>query len=139
MGASHRCAAFAYDVPCIIGNYLNACVKASETISLADLGGIILESFKYLREKLSHIRYVGRPLPPYLGTLLLTRDTKRAAAARHVRETAPVPANGGTDGGSILGTVKGSGGVTPGQLLIPENGAPNTNPLLIQRLRLLLG
>ena len=38
---SYRCTAFAYDVSCIIGNYLNACVKVLATVSLLDLVGLI--------------------------------------------------------------------------------------------------
>ena len=45
---------------------------------------------------------------------------------------------GGPNVGSILVAVKGgSRGGTPGQRQIPANGAPNTNPRLIQRLCLL--
>ena len=82
MATSHHCTAFAYDVSCIIGNYLNACMKASATVSLTDPGGRILVSFQYLINKLIHGRYVGIPLPPSLWTLLVTHDTKRAVAAR---------------------------------------------------------
>ena len=39
MRTSHRCMAFAYDVSCIIGNYLNACAKVLTTISLTNPGG----------------------------------------------------------------------------------------------------
>ena len=66
----HCCIAFEYDVSCIIGTYLYACVKASATASVSDPGGRILTSFRYLGEKLSHGRYVERPLPPSLKNLL---------------------------------------------------------------------
>ena len=48
--------------------------------------------------------------PPSLVKLLLTRDTKREAAARRVWDSVPIPANGGIDGGSSLGAGKGGGG-----------------------------
>ena len=140
MGTSHRCNVFAYDVSCIIGNYLNACVKVLATVSLTDPGGRILVSFKYLRDKLIHGWYVGCPLPSSFGTPLLTRNTKRAAAARRFQEPAPGPVNSGTNGGSSLGAGRGSGsGGTPKQRRIPADGAPNPNPRLIQNLCLLSG
>ena len=106
MGTNHRCTAFTYDVSCIMGNYLYACVKVSETVSLTDPGGRIQVSFKYLRDKISHSCYVGRPIPPSLGTLLLEHDSDRVAVARCVREPSTGPANSGTDGGSSLGAVR---------------------------------
>ena len=75
MEISHRCTTFDYDVSCIIGNYLNVCMKASVTVSLLYPGGRILVSFQYLKDNLSHSHYVGGPLLTSLRTLLLTRDT----------------------------------------------------------------
>ena len=95
MAKSHHCTLFAYDVSCIIGNYLNAYVKALATVLLTDPGGLILVYFQYLKEKIIHSRYVGRPPPPYLGTLLLTCDTEREAAAGRIREPAPGSVNSG--------------------------------------------
>ena len=68
---------------------------------------------------------------PYLGTLLLTHNIERAEAARRIQEPSVGPANGGTDGGAILGVGRGGGGVTPGQNRIPADRDPNTNPRLI--------
>ena len=39
MATSHCCTPFDYEVSCIKGNYLNACVKASETVLLLKPGG----------------------------------------------------------------------------------------------------
>ena len=50
MGTSHKFAEFAYDVSCTIGNYLNACVNAQAKESLTDPEGLMLVSFKYLRD-----------------------------------------------------------------------------------------
>ena len=97
--------------------------------------------FKYLRDELSHFRYVVHPPPPpYLGTLLLSRNTERAAATSGVRDPAPKPVNGGKNGGSSLRAGRGGDdGGTPGQRRILSDGAPNTNPRQIHRLLLLLG
>ena len=84
METRHRCTAFTYDVSCIIGDYLNACMKALATVSLSDPGRRILVSFQYLKDELRHIRYVGFPLTPSLGSLLLTRDTQRVVEARQI-------------------------------------------------------
>ena len=64
MEMSYKCAEFAYDVSCTIGNYLNACVNAQATVSLTDPGGRILVSFKYLRDEFSHGSYMVCPPPP---------------------------------------------------------------------------
>ena len=39
IATSHRRTEFAYDVSCIIGTYLNTCVKALATASVLDPGG----------------------------------------------------------------------------------------------------
>ena len=39
MCTSYRCTEFVYYVSCIIGKYLNACVKALATVSFTDPGG----------------------------------------------------------------------------------------------------
>ena len=89
-------------------------------------------SFKYLREKLSHGRYVGLPPPPSLRTPPLNCDTKRDAAARRVSKPANGPINGGTNGGSILGAGRGGNvGGTPRHHRIPADGDSNTNPQTI--------
>ena len=91
----HHCTVFAKNVLCIIGNYLNACVKASSTASVSESGGKIPIYFQYKREKRSHGQYVFRPLPPSLQTLLLTHDSERAVTARRAWDPAPSPAIGG--------------------------------------------
>ena len=86
-------------------------------------------SFKYQREELSHGRYMGIPLPPFSGTLLLTRDTERAAAAMRIQEPEPRPANSETNGGFILGAGRvRSGSSTPIQRWVPSDRSPKTNP-----------
>ena len=137
MAISHRCTEFAYDVSCIIGTYLNASMKASSTASMSDPGGRILVSFQYLRDKLSHGRYVGRPLSTSLQTLLLTRDSERAAAARRVQEPAPSP----TIGGLVVlvpgvGQSGDGGSSPPVQCWWGADGNPFTNLRPIQRLLL---
>ena len=102
MEISHRCTAFAYYESCIIVNYLNVCVKALENFSISDLGGKILVSFQYRKDKLGHRHYVGHPLPPSPRKIILTGNTMRAAAARRVQESALGPVNGGANGGSNM-------------------------------------
>ena len=133
---SHRCTAFAYDVSCIIGNYLNTRVKSSATVFLLYPGGRNLVSLQYLKDKLGHVRYVGRPLPSYLITPLLICNTEKAAESRRVRYPTPGLVNSGADGGSNLGAGRCSGGSggTPRQQRIPYNGDSDPNPHLIQRL-----
>ena len=84
MSMSHRFTAFAYDVSCIIGNYLNSFLKASSMVLLSDPGGRISLSFQYLKDHLCHNRYMGYPLPHSLRELLFTGNTKREAADRRI-------------------------------------------------------
>ena len=130
---------YSYDVSCIIGNYIKTCVKSLEKVSLSNSGGRIPVSFQYLKKKLSHGRYLGFPLPLSLRTLLLTCDTKRAAADRRVQDPVLELDNGGTDGRFNLGTGRGDGGGIPVQIWIPADGSPEPNLRPIQRLRLLPG
>ena len=67
MDTSHRCTAFDYEVSCIIGNYLNACVKASATVLLLNPGGKIPVYFQYLQDDLAYCHSVGHPPPPTSG------------------------------------------------------------------------
>ena len=68
---------------------------------------------QYLRDELIYGSYVGHPIPPSIKTLLLTRDSERAAAARHAREPAPGPAIGGP---MVPGIGVGQGGGSAPQL-----------------------
>ena len=98
-------------------------------VSLSDLGGRILVSFQYLRDDMAYGHYMGFPLTTYLRTLLPTYNTKRAAAARRVRESAPGSDNGGANGNFNLGSGRGGeGDGTPGKHHILANGAPDPNP-----------
>ena len=117
-------------------------MKALETAFVSDPGGRIPVSLHYLRDELSIGRYMGRPLPPSLHTLLLTRDSERAAAARHAREPAPGPAIGElVDPGPGVGQGGGpsGAGAPPRQCRGRADGNPCTKPHRIQRLRLLPG
>ena len=128
MGTIHRCTEFAYDVSCIIGTYLNACMKASENVSISDPGGKTPASLQYLRGKLIHGRYMLCTLLPSLKTLLLTHSSERAAAARRAKEPAPGPAIGGPMVPG-LGVGRGSGGdAPPSQRQVPADDNPCTNP-----------
>ena len=135
MATSHSCTEFSYDVLCIIGTYLNVCVKTSLTASVLDPGGLITPSFQYMRDKLSHGRYVGRPLPPSLQNLLATWESEREMATRRDWELVPVPA--------IVGLVDpgvGQGGAAPpAQHRGGGEGDPCPKPFPIQYLRLLTG
>ena len=138
MATSHCCTAFDYEVSCIIGKYLNACVKASETVLLLKPGGKFPEYFQYLQDKLAYGRYVGHPPPPSLRTIILNRDNDRSAAVRRVQEPAPRPNNIRDNGGFNLGAWRGGGRViTLRQCCIPADGNPDSRPRPIQRLRLL--
>ena len=129
---------FSDDVSCIIGNYLNACVKVSVTASVSDPGVRIPISFQYLREKINHGRYVGCLIPPSIENLLATRDSERAATARRAREAAPGPAivrpvvpGVGQDGRAS------SYSAPPGKRQGGSDGNSCPNPRPIQSLRLL--
>ena len=48
------CTAFANDFSCVIGNYLDTCMKELETMLLSDPRGKMTVSFQYLKYNLSH-------------------------------------------------------------------------------------
>ena len=54
---------FAYDMPWIVSEYLNACILASTLAAEGDLGARTPVSFQYLIDELNYGRYTGCALP----------------------------------------------------------------------------
>ena len=114
-------------------------MKVLATASVSDPKGRILTIFQYLREELSHGRYMGRPLPPSLHNILATQDSDRAAAARCARKRALVPTIVGRVALDVVLGSAGGSSAPPGQQREGEGGNPCPNPHLIQRLCLFPG
>ena len=67
MMKSHRCAALAFDVSCIISAYLDIFINDYATPSPSHPGGRTPAPFQFIIDDLEHGHYLGLKLPPSLS------------------------------------------------------------------------
>ena len=134
---------FAFDVPWIVSEYLNACILASTAAAAeGDPGARAPVSFQYLIDELDHGRYTRRVLPR--SRLPTVRSVRHAALA--LAAALPLPTPRTIRGDSRAGGGGGGRGAGRGKVIVPRGWHQNycdsefiPNPRPIQRLRILSG